>query len=52
MSLCGPQARSYAICVSQKGINVEQGQCGKEFAKLIICMGRKQRKSGSVFTFK
>lgn len=43
MSQCTPQARSYAFCVSQKGINVQQDQCVKEFGKLISCMGRKQR---------
>lgn len=27
MILCGPQARNYAICVSQKGINVNKHEC-------------------------
>lgn len=44
MSQCTVQARSYAICVSQKGINVQQDQCAKEFGKLVTCMGRKVRK--------
>ena len=45
MSQCTVQARQYAICVSQKGINVQQDQCGKEFGQLLTCMGRKVRKA-------
>ncbi|KAL4455808.1 hypothetical protein ABPG74_003218 [Tetrahymena malaccensis] len=40
-SICSQQSLQYSICVSQKGIAVNQGDCQKEFNMLLHCMKQK-----------
>ena len=44
MTFCNTQVRQYAICVSQKGINVNHHECQKQFGELLLCMGRPKPK--------
>jgi hypothetical protein len=40
MMFCKPEARKYAVCVSSKGMTVEQNDCKKEFQGMLACMAR------------
>jgi len=44
MVLCRGEARMYAVCVTSKGLAVEQGECQKQFASLMKCLGRTPKK--------
>jgi len=40
MVLCREEAKRYAICVSSRGVAVEQFQCQKQFSALMTCLGK------------
>ena len=39
MVLCKNEQRRYAICVSSKGITVDQNACQEQFAGFMQCLG-------------
>jgi hypothetical protein len=44
MVLCRTEARRYAICVSGKGLTVNQRECEVQFTSLMQCLGRRVKK--------